>query len=114
MIVESIGSSAATLASDLRTDHAGETGAVTIYSGILATSRNADVRRLAQGQPVTETGHPAAIELLLSWRADEVGHRDEAAMMLARSAGPSSLALRPWVWSVGAGSRVAVKICRRV
>ena len=177
----------ATLLSDLRTDHAGETGAVMIYRGILATTRDAAVRRFAQGHLATEAGHLAAIEpllapqyrsrlltlwrcagwltgalpaligpqavyatieavetfvdqhyaeqiesierldpghtrpplqalraLLQSCRADEIGHREEAAMLLAHHANPTPLALRPWVWAVGAGSRVAVKICRRV
>jgi len=177
----------ATLLSDLRSDHAGESGAVTIYRGILATTRDEAVRRFAQGHLATEASHLAAIESLLTpahrsrllplWRiagwltgalpalvgpravyatieavetfvdhhygeqiesiekldpghahpplqalralleacrADEVGHRDEAAMLLAHSEQPVSLALRLWVGSVGAGSRVAVKICRRV
>ena len=175
----------ATLLADLRTDHAGETGAVMIYRGILAVSRDAAVRRFAQEHLATEAEHLAAIEpllqpgqrgrllplwrgagwltgalpaalgpqavyatieavetfvdqhyseqievidhldpgrihprlqalsaLLQSCRADEIGHRDEAALLLARSAKPASLALRLWVESVGAGSRVAVKICR--
>ena len=175
------------LVADLRTDHAGETGAVMIYRGILAVSRDAAVRRFAQEHLATEAQHLAAIEpllqprqrsrllplwrcagwltgalpavvgpravyatieavetfvdqhyseqieaidhldpsrthpplqalrtLLQSCRADEIGHRDEAALLLARSAKPASLALRLWVASVGAGSRVAVKICRRI
>jgi 3-demethoxyubiquinol 3-hydroxylase len=174
----------ATLICDLRTDHAGETGAVMIYRGILAVTRDAAVRRFAQAHLATETDHLAAIEplleprqrsrllplwrsagwltgalpaiagpravyatieavetfvdrhyteqiesidrldpgharqplqtlraLLQSCRADEISHRDEATMLLARSARPTSLALRLWVWSVGAGSRVAVAIC---
>jgi ubiquinone biosynthesis monooxygenase Coq7 len=175
----------ATLVSDLRTDHAGETGAVMIYRGILAVARDPAVRRFAQGHLATEAEHLAAIEpllaprqrsrllalwrsagwltgalpamfgpravyatieavetfvdqhytgqiesidrldpgqthpalqalrtLLQSCRADEIGHRDEGAMFLANGAYPSSRALRLWVWAVGAGSRVAVKICR--
>ena len=56
----------ATLLSDLRTDHAGETGAVMIYRGILAITRDAAVRRFAQGHLATEAGHLAAIEPLLA------------------------------------------------
>jgi 3-demethoxyubiquinol 3-hydroxylase len=177
----------AKLLADLRTDHAGETGAVMIYRGILAVSRDAAVRRFAQGHLATEAEHLAAIEpllpppqrsrllplwrgagwltgalpamlgpravyatvqavetfvdrhyreqieaidrldpgraspplqalraLLQSCRADEIGHRDEAALLLAGSAKPASLLLRLWAASVGAGSRVAVKICRRI
>lgn len=177
----------AMLVADLRTDHAGEIGAVMIYRGILATSRDAAVRRFAQDHLATEQGHLVLIEPLLSprqfsrllplWRVagwltgalpalvgaqavyatiqavetfvdvhyaeqirsidtldpdhthprlqslrallqacqvDEASHRDEAAGLLARGPRPPSLALRLWVWSVGAGSRLAVKICRRV
>lgn len=177
----------ATLVADLRTDHAGETGAVMIYRGILAVTRDAAVRHFAQGHLATEAEHLAAIEpllpprqrsrllplwrsvgwltgalpamvepravyatieavetfvdrhygeqieaidsldpgrthpplqalrsLLQSCRADEIDHRDEAAQLLARGAQPASLALRLWVGSVGAGSRMAVKICRRI
>jgi ubiquinone biosynthesis monooxygenase Coq7 len=50
------------LVADLRTDHAGETGAVMIYRGILATSRDAAVMRFAQGHLATEAAHLAAIE----------------------------------------------------
>ena len=177
----------ATLLADLRTDHAGEAGAVMIYRGILATTRDAAVRRFAQGHLATEAAHLAAIEPLLAlryrsrllplWRAagwltgalpawvgpravfatieavetfvdhhyagqidtidrydpgrdhaplqalralldacrcDEVAHRDEAAALFVGAGKPRSLALRAWVWSVGAGSRAAVKICRRI
>ena len=52
--------------------------------------------------------------LLAACRADEIGHRDEAAELLAGHATPLSPALRLWVWSVGAGSRAAVKVCRRI
>ncbi len=175
------------LVSDLRTDHAGETGAVMIYRGILAATGNASVRRFAQGHLATEAEHLAAIEqwlaprqrsrLLLMWRgagwltgalpalvgpravyatveavetfvdhhyteqiasidnldpgrtlaslqalrallqscrADEIAHRDEAVALLDHHPHRPSLALRLWVWAVGAGSRAAVKISRRV
>jgi ubiquinone biosynthesis monooxygenase Coq7 len=53
---------------DLRTDHAGETGAVMIYRGILATTRDAAVRSFARGHLATEAAHLAAIEQLLAPR----------------------------------------------
>lgn len=59
------------LIADLRTDHAGETGAVMIYRGVLAVSRDAGVRRFAQAHLATEAGHLAQIEPLLAhrWRS---------------------------------------------
>ena len=42
---------------DLRSDHAGETGAVAIYLGILAVSRNDVVRRFAMRHIETERKH---------------------------------------------------------
>ena len=185
--IDAVGPLPAALMADLRTDHAGETGAVMIYRGILAFTGDAGVRRLAQEHLATEAGHLAQIEPLLApqqrsrllplWRiagwltgalpawvgpravyatieavetfvdqhyaeqiesidrqgsarlqpplqalrvlletcrGDEIAHRDEAAALFALGGEPPSLALRMWVWSVGAGSRVAVKICRRV
>jgi 3-demethoxyubiquinol 3-hydroxylase len=58
----------ARLVSDLRTDHAGETGAVMMYRGILATTRDAVVRGFAQKHLATEAAHLAAIEQLLAPR----------------------------------------------
>ena len=175
------------LIADLRTDHAGESGAVMIYRGVLAATRDDGVRRFATRHLATEEGHLAEIEPLLmprqrsrllplwriaGWltgalpalagpratyatieavetfvdghyaeqiesidqldpgrtrpalqvlralleacRGDEVIHRDEAAALLVAGGRPHSTALRAWVWSVGVGSRVAVRICRRV
>ncbi len=45
------------LAADLRSDHAGETGAVAIYCGILAVSRDPEVRRFARHHMRTEIRH---------------------------------------------------------
>ena len=177
----------AALIPDLRTDHAGESGAVMIYRGILAVTRDAGARHLAQAHLATEAGHLALIEPLLApqhrsrllplWRiagwltgalpalvgpravyatieavetfvaqhyagqiesidrhnsgrdhlplqvvrdllqacrGDEIAHRDEAAALFALFGKPRSLAMRLWVWSVGTGSSVAVKICRLV
>jgi ubiquinone biosynthesis monooxygenase Coq7 len=177
----------AALIADLRTDHAGESGAVMIYRGILAVSRDAGVRHFAQAHLAAESRHLGQIEPLLApqhrsrllplWRmagwltgalpawvgpravyatveavetfvdhhyaaqivsidrhdpgrvvpalqalrallqacrGDEIAHRDEAAALFALGAKPPGLALRVWVWSVGAGSRVAVKICHRI
>ena len=175
------------LVADLRTDHAGETGAVMIYRGILATSRDAAVRAFAQQHLATEAQHLATLEPLLApqhrsrllplwrvagwltgalpacvgpravyatveavetfvdhhyteqidaidrfdpgrtqppvqtlrthlqaFRADELEHRDDAAARLGGRTGPASAVLRLWTWAVGAGSRAAVKVCRRV
>ncbi|MBY0568817.1 MAG: demethoxyubiquinone hydroxylase family protein [Hyphomonadaceae bacterium] len=41
----------------LRTDHAGETGAVWIYRGVLATSRDPEVRAFARAHMDTESRH---------------------------------------------------------
>jgi ubiquinone biosynthesis monooxygenase Coq7 len=79
------------LVSDLRSDHAGETGAVMIYRGILATTRDAAVSRFAQGHLVTESAHLAAIEQLLAPR-----HRSRL-LPLWRSAGWLTGALPAWV-----------------
>lgn len=58
----------AALIADLRTDHAGETGAVMIYRGILAVTRDPGVRHFAQAHLATEAGHLALIEPLLTRR----------------------------------------------
>lgn len=58
----------ACLVADLRTDHAGEAGAVMIYRGILACARDADVTRFAQAHLATEASHLAAIEQVLAPR----------------------------------------------
>ena len=58
----------ASLVSDLRSGHAGETGAVMIYRGILATTGDAAARHSAQGHLATEAAHPAAIEQLMAPR----------------------------------------------
>lgn len=50
---------------DLRTDHAGETGAVWIYRGILTVSRNPEVRAFANEHLATEARHLALIEAVL-------------------------------------------------
>jgi 3-demethoxyubiquinol 3-hydroxylase len=185
--IEAAGPLPAALIADLRTDQAGESGAVMICRGILAVTRDAGVRHFAQAHLATEASHLVRIEPLLApqhrsrllplWRiagwltgalpalvgpravyatikavetfvdqhyaeqidsidrhdpgrnqpqlqalrallqacrSDEIAHRDEAAALFAVGGGPPPLALRAWVWSVGAGSRVAVKICRWV
>lgn len=45
------------LIGDLRSDHAGETGAVRIYQGILAASRDPEVRAFAERHIATEREH---------------------------------------------------------
>ncbi len=53
------------LVQDLRSDHAGETGAVMIYRGILAVSRDPVVREFALEHLATEQKHLQLIETLL-------------------------------------------------
>ena len=53
------------LLGELRSDHAGETGAVRIYDGILAVSRDPAVRAFAARHRATEQGHLALLEALL-------------------------------------------------
>jgi len=55
------------LAGDLRSDHAGETGAVWIYRGLLAVSRDAGVREFAKRHLATEQSHLDKIEMVLPW-----------------------------------------------
>ena len=50
---------------DLRSDHAGETGAVAIYRGVLAVSRNSGVRRFATRHIETERKHMTIMNNLL-------------------------------------------------
>jgi ubiquinone biosynthesis monooxygenase Coq7 len=53
------------LIGDLRSDHAGETGAVAIYLGILAVSRDPAVRQFALAHLATERDHLARLSALL-------------------------------------------------
>ena len=53
------------LEAELRTDHAGETGAVMIYSGILTFCRDSEIRAFAERHRATEQGHLVLIEQLL-------------------------------------------------
>jgi demethoxyubiquinone hydroxylase (CLK1/Coq7/Cat5 family) len=52
------------LARELRSDHAGETGAVQIYRGILALARDPALRRFAEHHLATEQRHLARLEAL--------------------------------------------------
>lgn len=166
------------LARDLQSDHAGETGAVWIYRGVLAVSRNPEVREFACHHLETEQQHLAFFEdwlprshhsrLIPVWRlagfmlgalpalfgaravwvtieavetfveahygeqielltdqpqwdslrtmliefcADEVAHRDDAALRQTRDAGWLA---RCWSRQVDIGSRVGVWLARRV
>ena len=58
----------ADLVADLRSDHAGETGAVQIYRGMLATSRDPSVRRFALAHIRTELRHLRFFEVWLPQR----------------------------------------------
>jgi ubiquinone biosynthesis monooxygenase Coq7 len=51
---------------DLRTDHAGEVGAVCIYQGILRVSRDASLRSFAERHLATEQKHLSHIEAWLT------------------------------------------------
>jgi ubiquinone biosynthesis monooxygenase Coq7 len=53
------------LIGDLRSDHAGETGAVMIYRGILAACRDPEIRRFAHHHLATEREHLARFAALL-------------------------------------------------
>ncbi len=55
------------LVGDLRSDHAGELGAVWIYRGLLAVSRDEGVREFARRHNVTEQTHLDKISALLPW-----------------------------------------------
>ena len=54
------------LIGDLRSDHAGEAGAVMIYRGILAGSRDPAVRRFAEAHMETERRHLDLLDALLA------------------------------------------------
>ena len=53
------------MVADIRSDHAGETGAVYIYKGILAVTRDAAVVEFAHRHLATETEHLSHLNLLL-------------------------------------------------
>lgn len=55
------------LVGELRSDHAGETGAVWIYHGILAVARDPALRAFAQQHRATEEEHLRLITPLLPW-----------------------------------------------
>jgi 3-demethoxyubiquinol 3-hydroxylase len=55
----------ASLIGDLRSDHAGETGAVWIYRGVLMVARDAALRQFAANHLATEQQHLAALQSLL-------------------------------------------------
>jgi ubiquinone biosynthesis monooxygenase Coq7 len=63
--VSRLGSAIAGLIGDLRSDHAGETGAVMIYRGILAGTRDEAIRAFATAHMATEQEHIELIEALL-------------------------------------------------
>lgn len=57
----------ASLVAELRSDHAGETGAVWIYRGVLAVARDAELRAFARRHLETEQSHLRRIAPLLPW-----------------------------------------------
>jgi ubiquinone biosynthesis monooxygenase Coq7 len=60
------------LVGDIRSDHAGETGAVLIYRGILAASRDPAVRAFATEHMATEQRHLDLLEAMLPPRQRSV------------------------------------------
>ena len=60
------------LIGDIRSDHAGETGAVMIYRGILAGTRNPAIRAFAKAHLATEQGHLDLLDKLLPPRQRSV------------------------------------------
>ncbi len=54
------------LLGDIRSDHAGETGAVMIYRGILAVSRDAGIRAFAAQHMAAEQGHLDLLNQILA------------------------------------------------
>jgi ubiquinone biosynthesis monooxygenase Coq7 len=65
MELTQLASSVPGLIGDIRSDHAGETGAVMIYRGILAGSRDPAVRRFAGEHMATEQAHLDLLDTLL-------------------------------------------------
>lgn len=83
------------LVRELRSDHAGETGAVWIYRGILALARDEAVKAFAREHLATEVRHLALIE-------DVLARRDRSILLaLWRAAGfvtgalPAAFGARP-------------------
>jgi demethoxyubiquinone hydroxylase (CLK1/Coq7/Cat5 family) len=58
----------AQLAGEMRSNHAGETGAVWIYKGVLAISRDAEIRAFAEHHLATEETHLGFFEDWLTSR----------------------------------------------
>ena len=56
----------ADVVADLRTDHAGETGAVRIYQGVLRFARDPALRAFAQRHMATEQAHLRAVDAWLA------------------------------------------------
>ena len=56
------------LAGEMRSNHAGETGAVWIYKGVLALSRDAEIRAFAEHHLETEQSHLGFFEDWLTSR----------------------------------------------
>lgn len=57
----------ADMVGELRSDHAGETGAVYIYHGVLAVARNPGVREFARRHRATEQEHLRRVAAVLPW-----------------------------------------------
>jgi hypothetical protein len=112
------------LQSELRSDHAGKTGAVWSYCGILQCCRDPVVSAFAAEHLETEQGHLALFEqwlpvslksvLLPAWRLsgwlrDEDLHREDAHR---RQVGQPGFLGRAWQQLVESGSAAAVVVAR--
>lgn len=60
------------LMGDIRSDHAGETGAVMIYRGILAGTRDPEIRAFATAHLATEQGHLDLLDAMLPAREHSI------------------------------------------
>jgi 3-demethoxyubiquinol 3-hydroxylase len=64
--VRQVAASVPDIVADLRSDHAGETGAVMIYRGILSVSRDRDLRAFATAHLATEANHLRLLDAMLA------------------------------------------------
>ena len=109
----------AELIADLRSDHAGECGAVAIYTGILAVYRTIAAVETFVEQHYREQiekikGEPKLADLAAKLRRfceEEVEHRDDAADRLEGHVGYAS---RLWIRVVGTGSSLGVALARKL
>ena len=65
------------LAGEMRSNHAGETGAVWIYKGVLAVSRDAEIRAFAEHHLATEETHLGFFDDWLTSRQKAIERRSK-------------------------------------